>query len=81
MSATRDGHSQTEGLPPNCPNCGSAMESGSVAAESLVGGAKWHKARSTLALGGEKIGDYTTGGMVWFDGYRCVKCRILLMRY
>ena len=64
-----------------CPKCGAAMEAGSVAAESLVGGAKWHKSRSTLALGGEKIGDYTTGGLVWFDGFRCSKCRILLMRY
>ena len=81
MSAIRDGHTRNEGFPTKCPSCGSSMEPGSVAAESLTGGAKWHKARTTLALGGEKIGDYTTGGMVWFDGLRCTKCRILLMRY
>ncbi len=57
------------------------MEPGSVAAESITGGAKWHKKRSTLALGGEKIGDYTRGGMVWFDGYRCPTCRLLLLKY
>jgi hypothetical protein len=57
------------------------METGSVAAESLTGGAKWHESRSRLALGGEKIGDYTLGGMVWFDGARCKSCRLLLLRY
>lgn len=64
----------------NCPDCGSPMESGSVAAESITGGAKWHKSRSVLALGGESIGDYTTGGMVWFDGARCRACRLLVLR-
>ncbi len=57
------------------------MEKGSLAAESLTGGAKWHKSRSVLALGGEKIGDYTLGGMVWFDGFRCAKCRILVLGF
>jgi hypothetical protein len=64
-----------------CPYCKSPLEKGSVAAESLTGGAKWHKARSVLALGGESIGDYTIGGMVWLDGARCSKCRLLLLNY
>ncbi len=81
MSAPRDRPVQ-DGVPPQtCPYCQSAMEPGSVAAESITGGAKWHKKRSTLALGGEKIGDYTRGGMVWFDGYRCPTCRLLLLKY
>ena len=57
------------------------MELGSVAAESLTGGAKWHKSRSVLATGGESIGDYTAGGMVWLDGARCPTCRLLVLRY
>jgi hypothetical protein len=52
-----------------------------VAAESLTGGAKWHRSRSVLALGGEKIGDYTAGGMVWFDRFRCTRCRLLLLDF
>ncbi len=66
---------------PKCPYCQSDMEPGSVAAESLTGGAKWHRNRSMLALGGEKIGDYTSGGMVWFDGFRCPTCRLLQLKY
>jgi hypothetical protein len=57
------------------------MEKGCVGAESITGGAKWHKSRSVLALGGEKIGDYRWDGMVWFDGFRCTKCRLLVLNF
>lgn len=64
----------------SCPYCHTPMEKGAVGAESLTGGAKWHKSRSTLALGGESVGDYTSGGMVWFDGYRCRNCGKLILQ-
>ena len=64
-----------------CPSCQSPMEKGCVGAESITGGAKWHKSRSVLALGGEKIGDYRWDGMVWFDGFRCTKCRLLVLNF
>jgi hypothetical protein len=57
------------------------MENGSLGAESITGGAKWHRSRTTLALGGEKIGDYRWDGMVWFDGFRCLKCRLLVLTF
>ncbi|MGA8276278.1 MAG: PF20097 family protein [Thermoplasmata archaeon] len=64
-----------------CPSCQEPMEKGCVAAESITGGAKWHKSRSLLAVGGEKIGDYRWDGMVWFDGFRCAKCRLLVLSF
>lgn len=69
-------------VPPEsaCPYCRGPMEKGSVGAESLSGGAKWHTSRSTLALGGEPVGDYTDGGMVWLDGYRCRTCGRLVLQ-
>lgn len=57
------------------------MEQGSVAAESYFGGAKWLKKRSLLVLGGERIGDFRWDGVVWFDGFRCPACRLLLLNY
>ena len=65
--------------PQECPYCHAQMEKGTVGAESLTGGAKWHKSRSTLALGGEPVGDYSAGGMVWLDGYRCKRCDKLIL--
>jgi len=55
------------------------MESGTLGAESYIGGAKWFKERSVLALGGEKVGDYRTSGMTWLDGFRCRRCELLLL--
>ncbi len=81
MSPSRTEAGVSANVVPKCPYCQSDMEPGSVAAESLTGGAKWHRNRSMLALGGEKIGDYTSGGMVWFDGFRCPTCRLLLLKY
>ena len=64
-----------------CPRCNSPMEPGSLAAESLSVGATWHHTRTLFETGGEQIGDYTSGGLVWFDGRRCVRCRLLLLHY
>ena len=66
--------------PEECPYCRAPLEKGVVGAESLTGGANWYKSRSTLALGGEPIGDSATGGMVWLDGYRCRNCRKLILQ-
>ena len=63
-----------------CPRCGSSMEPGSLAAESY-GATTWHLSRTLYETGGEKIGDYQPGGLVWFDGRRCSRCRILVLHY
>jgi hypothetical protein len=48
---------------------------------TYVGGAKWYKERSTLALGGETLESKLLGGMVWLDGQRCPNCRLLLLNH
>ena len=60
--------------PQPCPYCHKLMEKGTVRAESVTDGARWHRSRSTFAQGGEPVGDYSTGGLVWIDGYRCKSC-------
>jgi|HubBroStandDraft_1064217.scaffolds.fasta_scaffold560565_1 hypothetical protein len=64
-----------------CPKCGNAMEAGTVGAMTYVGGAKWYKERSMMALGGETIANKFLGGMVWLDGQRCRECRFLQLNY
>ena len=64
-----------------CPRCGASTEVGVFGAESYLGGAKWYKERSTLALGGEKIMAPSMNAMVWIDGARCRACRLLLLDY
>jgi hypothetical protein len=64
-----------------CPNCGSDTEGGTLGAMTYVGGVKWFKERSTLALGGETLESKPLGGMVWLDGKRCPSCRLLLLNY
>ena len=64
-----------------CPNCGQAMEPGVLAAECLVGGAKWMRKRSRLSLGGEGLVSPDTWGNVYFDGFRCRHCRVLVVGY
>ena len=63
-----------------CPYCHVPMERGSVGAESRTGGAKWHTSRSAPVQEGESVGDYTPGGVVWFDGYRCRTCGKLILQ-
>ena len=57
------------------------METGSVGMMSYVGGAAWYRERSTLALGGQTIVKSPLGGMIWLDGLRCTKCRVLQLNY
>lgn len=68
-----------------CPYCRGPMDAGVLGAASAtvtgLGGARWYKFRSFLALGGETVGDWSLSGMVWIDGHRCPKCRLLLLRY
>jgi Domain of unknown function (DUF6487) len=66
---------------PVCPSCGTTMTAGSLGTMSYVAGVTWHKSRSALALGGEKIAGSSLGGMVWMDGFRCPGCRLLLLQY
>jgi hypothetical protein len=67
--------------PPVCPSCGALMISGSLGVTSYVAGATWHASRSTWATGGERISGSPLGGMIWMDGYRCAKCKVLLLKY
>ena len=64
-----------------CPRCGERMEPGVLGAESLVGGAKWMRKRSRLAIGGEGLASPDTWGNVYFDGFRCRSCRVLVLEY
>ena len=64
-----------------CPRCGQRMEPGVLGAESLVGGAKWMRKRSRLAIGGEGLSSPHTWGNVYFDGFRCRSCRVLVLEY
>jgi hypothetical protein len=48
---------------------------------SYLGGAKWNREPSSLALGGEAILSKLFGGMVWLDGLRCPRCRLLHPSY
>lgn len=64
-----------------CPRCRELMQKGYLRAESLVGGAKWHRERNALASGGEKIMGTDLGGNVWLEGFRCDKCRTLVLHY
>ena len=66
---------------PSCPVCGRPMEKGLLAAESFVGGVKWVKERTRLALGGESLAPPDRWGNVYLDGFRCTGCRILALSY
>lgn len=68
-------------MAPSCPVCGKPMEKGLLAAESFVGGAKWVKERTRLALGGEPLVPPDRWGNVYLDGFRCTACRILALTY
>jgi len=66
---------------PRCPSCGQAMEPGVLAAESVVGGAKWMRKRSRFSLVGEGLVSPDAWGNVYFDGFRCRHCRVLVVGY
>ncbi len=64
-----------------CPSCGKAMEAGFLVAESMLGGAKWMRERTRLAVGGEPIQPPDSWGNVYLAGLRCTSCRLLTLRY
>jgi len=57
------------------------MDSGTVGAYTFMGGAAWFLERSSAMTGGETLVGKPLGGDVWMDGFRCSKCRLLLLHY
>jgi len=57
------------------------MDMGTLGFFTLLGGARWFKERSELMLGGDSIVKHPLGGDTWIDGFRCPKCRLLLLKY
>jgi len=57
------------------------MDLGTLGFFTLLGGARWYKERSELMLGGDSIVKHPLGGDTWLDGFRCPKCRLLLLTY
>jgi hypothetical protein len=47
------------------------MEAGFLVAESFVGGAKWMRKKTRLAMGGEVLADPDGLGNVYLEGLRC----------
>jgi hypothetical protein len=66
-----------------CPVCSGPMERGYVWAESTIGGygPKWFTNKSLTAIGGELLARQDFWGNAWIQGYRCAKCRTLVLRY
>jgi hypothetical protein len=57
------------------------MESGVFLAESFIGGARWTRERTRLAIGGEGLVAPDAWGNVYLDGFRCPSCRLLVLAY
>jgi len=64
-----------------CPQCQEPMGLGSLGFYTFLGGARWYKERDSLMLGGDPIVKHPLGGDTWIDGFRCHKCRLLLLSY
>jgi len=64
-----------------CPQCEESMDLGTLGFFTLAGGARWFKERSWLMLNGDPIIKNPLGGDTWLDGFRCRRCRLLLIRY
>ncbi len=64
-----------------CPGCGENMDPGSLGVLSHVAGALWYKRRTLLATGGQTVVSAPLGGMIYLDGARCERCRLMLLRY
>jgi hypothetical protein len=78
--STLDAHESTM-APSICPGCGKAMEPGFLVAESLMGGAKWVRRRTMLAIGGESVAKPDGLGNVYIQGFRCAAYRHLSLYY
>ena len=57
------------------------MNSGFLAAESLMGGAKWMARKTRLAVGGDALVSPDAWGNVYIGGFRCSACRTLVLSY
>jgi hypothetical protein len=57
------------------------MEPGFLVAESFMGGAKWMRQRTRLAIGGGSVGRPDGLGNVYIQGFRCAACRHLSLDY
>ena len=70
---------------PGCPRCHAPMDIGSLASEVKLEGPKWfanrHATGAHLGIGGESLGVPTNALLGWFDGYRCPRCRLMLLSY
>ena len=64
-----------------CPQCQEPMDLGTLGFFILAGGARWFQERSLLMLNGDPIVKNRLGGDTWIDGFRCPKCRLLLLTY
>lgn len=71
--------------PQTCPTCGSAMESGYLYGGNLFGSFQWAAKEPTLwdaaNPSGEGIGDGSHLTFTSLKGFRCSKCRALLINY
>jgi len=57
------------------------MAQGYLVAESMLGGAKWMREKTRLAIGGDPITPPDRWGNVYIAGLRCEACRLLALRY
>lgn len=63
-----------------CPICGKDMEHGTLRAEGLTGGVKWHGDASTIN-DELTVNNSDWSGHVEFSGHRCSECRQLVLKY
>jgi len=57
------------------------MAQGYLVAESMLGGAKWMREKTRLAIGGDPITPPDRWGNVYMAGLRCENCHLLTLRY
>lgn len=57
------------------------MESGYLAAESFLAGAKWATKKGRLGARGPTLVDPDGLGMVYLEGFRCQGCKALFLHY
>ena len=63
-----------------CPSCGKDMDNGTMSAEGLTGGVKWHGA-ARASRDELTINDSDWSGHLDFSGHRCNDCRLLVLKY
>jgi hypothetical protein len=64
-----------------CPECGTEMEPGFLGVSSYyLNRPSWFKKKARLGTGGEPLAGSKTN-LVYFAGFRCQKCRGLILKY